>query len=283
VVDISADDSKIITGGNDKKVIIFDKNKETLLHTLKGHTKKITGVMFHSTQDVVFSCSADKTTKIWSASKEGYSASHTVKCHQDEVTDFGLHVTGDYMVTSSLDSTWAFVDIRSGKVLSQVSSDSVQHGYTCVKFHPDGLLVGAGTVDSVLRIWDIKSQDNVASFTGHQGKITSLSFSENGYYLATSGGDKTVKIWDLRKLVDVKTIQLDGDVNAVRFDYSGQYLGVGGSDLRVFATKQIEAIKPWDEIIKLEQKGAITDFKISKTADYFASVSIDRNLRIFAA
>lgn len=94
--------------------------------------------------------------------------------------DVSLHATGNYLVTASQDSTWAFVDIHSGKVLSQVSNDNVKTGYSCAKLHPDGLILGTGTVDSVVRVWDLKSQENVATFDGHQGKITSLAFSENG-------------------------------------------------------------------------------------------------------
>ena len=35
--------------------------------------------------------------------------------------------------------------------------------------------------------------------------VTDISFSENGYYLATAAGD-SVKLWDLRKLKNFRTI-----------------------------------------------------------------------------
>lgn len=37
-------------GGADKNVIVFDKSSEQILATLKGHSKKVTSVVFHPSQ-----------------------------------------------------------------------------------------------------------------------------------------------------------------------------------------------------------------------------------------
>ena len=99
-------------------------------------------------------------------------------------------------------------------------------GYSSIDFHPDGLLLGTGAVDSTLRIWDVKSGTIATQFSDFSGKVTSLSFSENGYYVAAASECNLVKIWDLRKLANIHTIELPDMASKVKFDESAQFLGV---------------------------------------------------------
>ena len=51
------------------------------------------------------------------------------------------------------------------------------------------------------------------------------------YYLATAGEDSQVKLWDLRKLKNFKTLTManKNDVKSLTFDMSGTYLAMAGN------------------------------------------------------
>ena len=50
--------------------------------------------------------------------------------------------------------------------------------------------------------------------------ITSLAFSENGYYLASGDSEGTVNLWDLRNLSCIHTLNLESKstVTSLNFD-----------------------------------------------------------------
>uniref|UniRef100_A0A2K5CFW4 Pre-mRNA-processing factor 19 n=1 Tax=Aotus nancymaae TaxID=37293 RepID=A0A2K5CFW4_AOTNA len=272
-----SDTNKILTGGADKNVVVFDKSSEQILATLKGHTKKVTSVVFHPSQDLVFSASPDATIRIWSVPSA--SCVQVVRAHESAVTGLSLHATGDYLLSSSDDQYWAFSDIQTGRVLTKVTDETSGCSLTCAQFHPDGLIFGTGTMDSQIKIWDLKERTNVANFPGHSGPITSIAFSENGYYLATAADDSSVKLWDLRKLKNFKTLQLDSnfEVKSLIFDQSGTYLALGGTDVQIYICKQ------WTEILHFtEHSGLTTGVAFGHHAKFIASTGMDRSLKFYS-
>ena len=43
----AADPSHILTGGNDRCATVFNKDTEQVVAVLRGHTKKVTKVLYH--------------------------------------------------------------------------------------------------------------------------------------------------------------------------------------------------------------------------------------------
>jgi len=269
-----------LTGGVDKTAIVFNKNTGRKEATLVGHSKKVSQAIFHPAEDLYITGSQDYSVKVWK--KDGDAeckAVHNFTIHTGDIVGVDIHKgTGHYVATASQDRTWAFHNIETGKTLLQVTEPD-ESPLTCLMLHPDGLILATGTEGNLVRIWDLKSQKTVATFRGHKDILTSLAFSENGYYLSTAARDNLIKLWDLRGPKNVHTLKLDSKVVALDYDYSGKYLAAAtGNEVRIFSGKSLEHVKTLADHAEV-----VTGVKFGNDAQFLASTSMDRKLRIWGS
>lgn len=110
---------------------------------LQGHKKKVLSVELHPGNEVAMTASADKMVCVWDANSG--KKHHTISVHGDEVTGVSLHPCGDYFVAASKDKSWSFSTIETGQTLATNLDQTLQSGFSCCQFHPDGGIFGAGT------------------------------------------------------------------------------------------------------------------------------------------
>jgi len=272
----------LATGGHDGSVVVYNWKSGKVVDTLKQHKKRVTDVAWHPTEALLVSTGLDHAVNIWHKGDKGkYGLVHGLTEHKAEVAGVAMHPCGDYCVTASADRTWALLDIKQGKAISQVADPSVQAPFSCVQFHPDGIIFGVGSSDSVVRIYDIKLQKQVATLTGHSGTVTSVAFSENGYYAASSDDTGVVKLWNLRKLNNFHTINAAQEgvaVNKLQFDLSGSYLVAAGPGVRVYNTKDWAGVAQYTDHTEV-----VSAAKFGADAAFLASVSMDRHVKIYSA
>lgn len=246
----------VLTAGQDKTAILFDMENEAIVSVLgqkQGHSKRLTQALIHPIEMMGITASVDQTVKLWALKNQEESEQavclETFKVHSGTVSGISLHPVSNYILTTGYDGVWNFVDLPSSTTMTSVVSE---FEFTSCQVHPDGRIFASGTQgakNSVL-IWDISERQQVHEFEGHTDGITSISFSDNGYFMATSSKDGSVRIWDLRKLKCRETIPLcEGvAVNSVAFDNSGSYLAANaGNDIKIFSTG-----KQWNELATLE-------------------------------
>ncbi|KAL6768632.1 PRP19 [Auxenochlorella protothecoides x Auxenochlorella symbiontica] len=268
------------TAGADGCVQVYDVAGARSVAELAGHSKRVNDVRFLGSADLLASASADRTVRLWRRGEaEGdYAAAATLADQAGEVVALVVHPSNDYLVAAAADGTWAFYDVAQALCLTKVADEGA--AYSAAALHPDGLILSTGTEGAAVKIWETRTQKNVANFEGHTGRINSLSFSENGYYMASAATDG-VRIWDLRKLKTIRTLNLFSEgtpTTAVAFDYSGLFLGVGGSDVRVVGAKQ-----DWAELATLTgfPKKGVSSLRFGTDAKRLLVGASDHNLRVF--
>ena len=111
-----------------------------------------------------------------------------------------------------------------------------------LRFLPDGkqLLAADGHVseEGTVRVIEVETGTVTASWLAHSDTIFDLALSRDGKLLATAGGDRLVKIWDLATRKEVAKLEgHTAQVLAVAFDEKATQLISGGAD---------QELKLWD-------------------------------------
>ncbi|KAJ3498842.1 hypothetical protein NLG97_g811 [Lecanicillium saksenae] len=81
----SPDGKYVVTGGEDKKMIVYDAATLKPIKVLTHHRDAVTGLAFRRGTNQLYSCSKDRTVKVWSLDEMAYV--ETLFGHQDEVVD----------------------------------------------------------------------------------------------------------------------------------------------------------------------------------------------------
>lgn len=285
------DNTWVATAGQDSTVQIFDRAIEQSVASLTGHKKPVLGVSFLGSKDILTSASADKTVRLWRCGDATqYDCAAVLDDMTGEAVSLNVHPTNKYFYTASADGSWYFYDVDKAECLAKVTHDDAV-AYTTSGLHPDGVIYATGDAASSIKVWESRTQKCIATFDGHEGGISSLSFSENGYYLASAANDG-VRLWDLRKLKNFQTLTPYGaavdekgkkggastGVTSVAFDHSGLFLAVGGADAKVYGVKQEwSVLKEWSDVAKKGVKSLLW----GADAKSLLVGGADHNLRIF--
>ena len=101
-----------------------------------------------------------------------------------------------------------------------------------VAFSPDGQHVVSGGDDWTFRLWNVNTQQNIATLehiTGRtRAQIKEVAFSHDGQRLATAG--QHVKLWEVSTQTETATLQHDEYVWALAFSPDGQFLAAGDGE-----------------------------------------------------
>jgi WD40 repeat protein/DNA-binding SARP family transcriptional activator len=122
-------------------------------------------------------------------------------------------------------------------------------GVTGLAFSRDGRLLASGSVDAVVRIWEVDSGAELHALTGFENRVYSLDFDPAGQRLAASSWDGTVRIWDVNTGVEQMTLVMpthDGVrivLDDVEFSPDGQFLAVAGNSETI--VWDLETEQPW--------------------------------------
>jgi WD40 repeat protein len=115
--------------------------------------------------------------------------------HGSEITRrFAMNNAGRMYAAALQDRSIRLYAAESGEEMQRMQDDFL---CTSIAFSPKGDVLASGSVERVVKLWDIRSGDCLATLEGHEYPVLALAFSPDGNKLVSGSGDTTLMTWDL--------------------------------------------------------------------------------------
>lgn len=113
----------------------------------------------------------------------------------------------------------SYIDVSIGK---KIAGFSTSLGRTDIMSHnPSNAIVHLGHSSGTVTLWSPNVQEPLVKMLCHQSVIKSMAISKDGKYMATSGLDHLLNIWDLRTYKSLKSIKLKAGASNMAFSDKG--------------------------------------------------------------
>ncbi|XP_052077596.1 periodic tryptophan protein 2 homolog [Mytilus californianus] len=214
------------------QLLVWEWQSETYVLKQQGHFNNMTCLAYSPDGQHMVTGGDDAKVKVWNTSS-GFCFV-TFNEHLGGVTGVIFTQNGQVVLTSSLDGTVRAFDLnRYRNFRTFTSPRPVQ--FSCITVDNSGDIVCAGGLDVFeIFVWSMQTGRLLEVLAGHEGPVSSLSFSPKQSLLASGSWDKSVKLWDVFENKGAKeNIIVNSDVLAVVFRPDGEEIAVSTLDAQI--------------------------------------------------
>lgn len=136
------------------------------------------------------------------------------------------------ILTCSGDATCLLWDIEKQKVTKSFQGEH-ESDVMDVSLFPGSSLFVSGSCDHTCKVWDLKSETPVLTFTEHESDINTVDTSRSGNFFIGAGDDCSIVLHDLRSYGPLEEYRSPTEVAAITsaaFSASGRVIFAGYDD-----------------------------------------------------
>jgi WD40 repeat protein len=196
----SAKGDRVVSGGGDKLVKLWDARSGKIIHTFQGHQRPVTSLTFSPNDQLIASGDLGGKVIIWDVlRKMRLCILDTQSPYTYQLTfspDSRLLVTGGNSVdapTHARISSWTTSD---GKCLS---TTNLPHTPICMAFVKTTPSLLIGDESGKIHLLDVSTKQFRKTFLGHKADVLSLTVLANGSAFASAGEDGIIRVWDIER------------------------------------------------------------------------------------
>ncbi len=268
----SPDGKTLVTGSEDKTILIWNTSTWESSKPLTGHTNAINSISFLPSGSRFYS-GGDYTIRSWNLKGEELDSHRGPSTF---VWSVAVKPDSSQWIAGSFEKNIKLFDYKTGKTSNlPAHSKSV----LAVAYSPDGKLMASGSLDETILIWNTDNYKVIDTLKGHGGNIFCVTFSNNGKYLASASKDNTVRLWEVSSGKLLRTFRGHTDaVFSAAFSKDDNYLASGSVDSNVI----IWEICNGEQLATLSgHTQPVNEVAFHPSGELLASASLDKTAAIW--
>ncbi|XP_019961110.2 autophagy-related protein 16-1 [Paralichthys olivaceus] len=142
-------------------------------------------------------------------------ALHVFEAHDGEVNAVQFSPGSRLLGTGGMDRRVKLWEVVAGRCECKGALTGSNAGITSIEFDSTGSYLLAASNDFASRIWTVDDYRLRHTLTGHSGKVLSARFLLDNARIVSGSYDRTLKLWDLRSKVCMKTVFAGSSCNDI--------------------------------------------------------------------